>query len=73
MVLQLGAGQSDVDYKEIRDKVVSVAGNKEQMVTRVPMDIGQVGKVNGLGMTQAIGSAEMKIKNLVRMAVVEVR
>ena len=42
MVFQLGTGQADVDYKEIRDKIVSVAGNRAQMATPVPMDVGQV-------------------------------
>jgi len=42
MVFQLGSGQADVEYKEIRDKVVSVAGNRAQMATPTPMDVGQV-------------------------------
>ena len=40
MVFQLGTGQADVDY--IREKIVSVAGNRAQIATPTPMDIGQV-------------------------------
>lgn len=49
MVFQLGTGQVDAEYKEIRDKVVSVAGNRGQMATPVPMDIGQVGQAEWFG------------------------
>ena len=42
MVFQLGLGQASIEYKEVRDKIVSVAGNRAQMATPTPMDVGQV-------------------------------
>jgi hypothetical protein len=49
MVFQLGVGDKDPDYTEIRDKVMSVAGNRVQMATPTPMDVGQIGQEDNYG------------------------
>jgi len=50
MIFQMGSreGKSkQVEYQEVRDKVMSVAGNRIQMATRCPMDVGAVGGYGG--------------------------
>ena len=42
MALQLGAAKH-ANFQEVRDKVMSVAGNRLQMSAPVPMDVGQAG------------------------------
>ena len=43
MVFQLGHGDGDLKYLEVRDKVMSVASHRSLMAVPTPMDIGRVG------------------------------
>ena len=43
MVFQMGRAGEDLKYREVRDKVMSIASHRAQMATPTPMDIGRVG------------------------------
>ena len=73
MVLKQPAGQTDIDYKKVRDKAVSVAGNKAQTATPVPMDIGHVGRGDWFGHDAGDWFDGDEMKNLVRKSAVEER
>ena len=43
MIFQMGRAGEDLKYKEVRDKVMSIASHRAQMATPTPMDSGWVG------------------------------
>ena len=43
VVFSMGGKAEDMVYKEVRDKVVAVAGNRSQLLAPTPMDVGNVG------------------------------
>ena len=43
MVFQMGHAGESLKYRDVRDKVMSIASHRAQMAVPAPMDIGQVG------------------------------
>ena len=44
MIFQMGRAGEDLGYREVRDKVMSIASHRSQMAIPTPMDIGYLGQ-----------------------------
>jgi hypothetical protein len=43
VVFSMGSKGEELDYRVVRDKVISIAGHRAQMLAPAPMDIGRIG------------------------------